>query len=163
MSKTLIFALIVLSIDAAVPRPELPQPQFARPDWQTLNGEWEFDFDDANTGLRDNWAVTKKSLARKITVPYAFETKLSGIGDTSFHPWVWYRRTVQIPANWASRRVLLHFGAIDYRAMIWVNGRLAGQHEGGNVPIKLDVTDFLTPTGPQAITVRAEDPPEDRY
>ncbi len=163
MPKTLTLACFALTLAAAVPRPELPQPQFARPDWQTLNGEWEFDFDDANTGLRDNWAVTKKALTRKITVPYAFETKLSGIGDTSFHPWVWYRRAVQLPANWANRRVLLHFGAIDYRAMIWVNGRLAGQHEGGNVPIKLDITDFLSGVGPQILTVRAEDPPEDRY
>ncbi|MBI2689190.1 MAG: glycoside hydrolase family 2 [Acidobacteria bacterium] len=157
---TIVFAAITLS--AAIPRPELPQPQFARPDWQTLNGEWEFDFDDANIGLRDNWPATKKSLSRKITVPYAFETKLSGIGDTSFHPWVWYRRTVQIPANWVNRRILLHFGAVDYRAMIWVNGRLAGLHEGGNVPIKLDITDLLT-SGTQTIVVRSEDPPEDRY
>lgn len=163
MSKALTLALLALSVTAAVPRPELPQPQFARPDWQTLNGEWEFDFDDSNAGLRDNWAVTKKSWGRKINVPYAFETKLSGIGDTSFHPWVWYRRSVPLPANWAGRRVLLHFGAVDYRAMVWVNGRLAGQHEGGQVPIKLDITDFLSASGPQVITVRAEDPPEDRY
>jgi len=163
MSKALTIAFFAITISAAVPRPELPQPQFARPEWQTLNGEWEFEFDDANAGLRENWAATKKALPRKIIVPYAFETKLSGIGDTSFHPWVWYRRAVQMPANWANRRILLHFGAVDYRAMIWVNGRLAGQHEGGHVPIKVDITDFLTATGPQAIVVRAEDPPEDRY
>lgn len=163
MPKALTFFLLALPLAAAIPRPELPQPQFARPEWQTLNGEWEFEFDDANAGLRENWAATKKALPRKIIVPYAFETKLSGIADTSFHPWVWYRRTVQIPANWANRRILLHFGAVDYRAMVWVNGRLAGQHEGGNVPIKIDISDFLTPSGPQVITVRAEDPPQDRY
>jgi beta-galactosidase/beta-glucuronidase len=163
MTKALTIAFFAFTVSAAVPRPELPQPQFARPEWQTLNGEWEFEFDDANAGLRENWAATKKALPRKIVVPYAFETKLSGIGDTSFHPWVWYRRAVQVPSNWANRRVLLHFGAVDYRAMIWVNGRLAGQHEGGHVPIKVDITDFLSGTGPQAIVVRAEDPPEDRY
>ncbi len=163
MSKALTIGLFAIALAAAVPRPEVPQPQFARPDWQTLNGEWEFEFDDANAGLRENWPVSKKAFGRKIIVPYAFETKLSGIGDTSFHPWVWYRRAVSMPAGWAGRRVLLHFGAVDYRASVWVNGRLAGQHEGGNVPIKLDVTDFLSGAGPQVIVVRAEDPPEDRY
>jgi beta-galactosidase/beta-glucuronidase len=163
MWKALTAAVFTLSLSAAVPRPELPQPQFARPDWQSLNGEWEFDFDDANTGLRDNWPATKKALSRKINVPFAFETKLSGIGDTSFHPWVWYRRSVSLPAAWSGRRILLHFGAVDYRAMVWVNGRLAGQHEGGHVPFKLDVTSLLAPSGPQVIVVRAEDPPEDRY
>lgn len=118
---------------AAVPRPELPQPQFARPDWQTLNGEWEFEFDDANAGLRENWAVTKKALSRKITVPYAFETKLSGIADTSFHPWVWYRRAVSMPAGWAGC-ASLHFGAVDYRAHVWVNGRLAGSTRAAMCP-----------------------------
>lgn len=109
MSKALTIAFFALSLIAAVPRPEVPQPQFARPDWQTLNGEWEFEFDDANAGVRENWATAKKALTRKITVPYAFETKMSGIGDTSFHPWVWYRRAVQVPAAWANRRILLHF------------------------------------------------------
>jgi beta-galactosidase/beta-glucuronidase len=163
MWKALTAAVFTLSLSAAIPRPELPQPQFARPDWQSLNGEWEFDFDDANAGLRDNWPATKKSLSRKINVPFAFETKLSGIGDTSFHPWVWYRRSLSLPAAWSGRRILLHFGAVDYRAMVWVNGRLAGQHEGGHVPFKLDVTSLLAPSGPQVIVVRAEDPPEDRY
>lgn len=163
MQKALTFVCMTLSMSGAVPRPEVPQPQFARPDWQSLNGEWEFEFDDANAGLREDWAASQKAFRRRITVPYAFETKLSGIGDTSFHPWVWYRRAIQVPANWANRRILLHFGAVDYRAMIWVNGRLAGTHEGGNVPIKLDITDFLKAGQQQTVTVRAEDPPEDRY
>jgi hypothetical protein len=59
-------------------------------------------------------------------VPYCFESKLSGIGDNGFHPWVWYRRDVTLPASWKPRRTLLHFGAVDYQAMVWVNGRSAG-------------------------------------
>ncbi|MBM3783496.1 MAG: glycoside hydrolase family 2 [Acidobacteria bacterium] len=152
---------LVFALGAQVPRPEVPQPQFARPDWQTLNGEWEFAFDDANAGLREGWYDGKRPFGKKILVPFAFETKKSGIGDTSFHPWVWYRRSVNIPSAWKGKRLLLHFGAVDYRAMVWVNGKLAGSHEGGHVPFEVDVTELAGAA--LMVTVRAEDPPEDRY
>jgi len=144
-----------------IPRPEYPQPQFQREQWMNLNGRWEFAFDDTNRGLEENWASAKK-FDRAITVPFCFESSLSGIGDTSFHPWVWYRRSVTLPEAWKNRRVLLHFGAVDYRAMVWVNGHLAGQHQGGNTPFHLDITPLLK-AGANALTVRAEDPPTDRY
>ncbi|MBL8233915.1 MAG: glycoside hydrolase family 2 [Bryobacterales bacterium] len=145
-----------------IPRPEYPQPQFQREAWLNLNGKWEFEFDDENVGLAQKWASGSRKFTRTITVPFAFETKLSGIGDTSFHPWIWYRRSVDLPAAWKGKRVLLHFGAVDYRAMVWVNGQLAGQHEGGSVPFRFDITDLLA-AGPNTITVRAEDPPTDRF
>ena len=157
-----LFSIAVLALQAQpAPRPEYPQPQFQRESWLTLNGNWEFDFDDSNAGLDGNWAVNSHPLRRTIVVPYAFESKLSGIGDTAFHPWVWYRRSFTVPAGWQGRRVLLHFGAVDYRAMVWVNGRMAGQHEGGNVPFTFDITPLLK-SGANAVAVRAEDPPEDR-
>jgi len=145
---------------AAVPRPEFPEPQFERPDWLTLNGAWDFALDDTDAGLDAHWYTAPK-FARQITVPYCFESKLSGIGDTSFHPWVWYNRQVTLPANWQGRRVLLHFGAVDYQSMVWVNGQLAGSHEGGNTPFKFDITPLLKP-GANSITVRAWDPPTDK-
>ncbi|MBL8233881.1 MAG: glycoside hydrolase family 2 [Bryobacterales bacterium] len=145
-----------------IPRPEYPQPQFQREAWLNLNGKWEFEFDDTNEGLAQKWASGSRKFTRTITVPFAFETKLSGIGDTSFHPWIWYRRSVDLPAAWQGKRVLLHFGAVDYRAMVWVNGQLAGQHEGGSVPFRFDITDLLA-AGANTITVRAEDPPTDRF
>src|SRR5688572_22380797 len=144
------------------PRPEFPQPQFERADWQTLNGQWQFEFDDKNTGLDENWAGGKRAFGRTITVPFAFESRLSGIGDTSFHPWVWYRRSFSVPDGWKGRRVLLKFGAVDYHATVWVNGTRAGEHEGGNTPFTFDVTSMLTP-GSNTVTVRAFDPPTDRY
>jgi beta-galactosidase/beta-glucuronidase len=164
MKKALTFFLFVGAVwGQSVPRAEVPQPQFARAAWQTLNGEWEFGFDDANAGLKEEWyAAGKGAYSKKIVVPFAFETKRSGIGDTSFHPWVWYRRAVTAPAAWRGKRVLLHFGAVDYRAMVWVNGKLAGSHEGGHVPFRFDVTDFLV-NGAGTVVVRAEDPPQDRY
>lgn len=146
-----------------IPRPEYPQPQFQREHWQRLNGAWEFEFDDQNAGLDQNWAAAgQHKFSKAITVPFAFETKKSGIGDTSFHPWVWYRRTVTLPAAWKGRRVLLRFGAVDYRARVWVNGKEAGQHEGGGTPFWFDVTPLLA-AGANTVTVRAEDPPQDRF
>jgi beta-galactosidase/beta-glucuronidase len=156
-------ALFALSLCAQeIPRPEYPQPQFQRELWQSLNGAWEFEFDDANAGLNANWAAGQRKFSKSIAVPFAFETKKSGIGDTSFHPWVWYRRIVTLPTAWKGRRVLLHFGAVDYRARVWVNGKEAGQHEGGGTPFWFDVTPLLA-AGANTITVRAEDPPQDRF
>jgi beta-galactosidase/beta-glucuronidase len=145
-----------------IPRPEYPQPQFQREQWQSLNGTWEFDFDDKNTGLDENWASGTRKFAKNIVVPFCFESAKSGIADTSFHPYVWYRRSFTIPADWRGRRVLLHFGAVDYRAKVWVNGQSAGEHEGGHVPFRFDITGLLK-SGPNTLTVRAEDPPTDRY
>src|SRR5579871_1366607 len=146
---------------AAIPRSEYPQPQFERARWQSLNGPWEFEFDDANAGLDANWAGGHP-FSRNITVPYCFESKLSGIGDPAFHPWIWYRRSVTIPADWKGRRVLLHFGAVNYQALVWINGKLAGSHEGGNTPFTLDMTPLLA-AGANSITVRAHFPPTDLH
>jgi beta-galactosidase/beta-glucuronidase len=161
MWKQLALAAISAILYAAPPRPEFPEPQFQREAWQNLNGPWEFEFDDANAGLDADWAAGNHKFTRAITVPFCFESRASGIGDTSFHPWVWYRRAVAIPEDWKGRRILLRFGAVDYRAMVWINGRLAGRHEGGNVPFAFDITPLLKP-GANTITVRAEDPPTDR-
>src|SRR5712692_2772348 len=162
--RSLLFLAICPLVAAAqqIPRLEYPQPQFQREHWLNLNGPWEFEFDDGNRGLAEDWAGANKSFSRHITVPFCFESARSGIGDTSFHPWVWYRRAITIPEDWKGRRVLLHFGAVDYRAMVWINGRLAGRHEGGNTPFQFDITRLLKP-GSNTLAVRAEDPPTDRY
>ena len=76
-------------------------------------------------------------------MPFCPESRLSGIADTGFHPWVWYRRSFQTPPGWKGKRILLHFGAVDYRAHIWVNGKLAGTHEGGHVPFTFEITPLL--------------------
>ena len=144
-----------------IPRAEFPQPQFARAEWLSLNGTWQFEFDDGNAGLDRDWGAGTRVFSRRILVPYAPETQRSGIRETGFHPWVWYRRTVALPPTWTGRRVLLKFGAVDYRAMVWVNGQLAGQHEGGHTPFAFDITRHLA-AGSVTIVVRVEDPPADR-
>lgn len=163
-SKLLFIAALSFLPAAAqdIPRPEYPQPQFQREQWLNLNGPWEFAFDDQNAGIRENWAEATRKFDKTILVPFCFESKKSGIGDTSFHPQVWYRRNFTVPAAWKDRRTLLHFGAVDYRAKVWVNGHAAGEHEGGNVPFAFDVTPLLK-SGANILTVRAEDPPTDRY
>ena len=160
-SVLVLAATCALAWAQEVPRPEYPQPQFEREQWQSLNGKWEFEFDDAGQGLAQDWASGAKKFGRAIVVPYAFETAKSGVADPSFHPVIWYRRTFTIPADWKNRRVLLHFGAVFYQAQVWINGRGAGGHEGGNVPFAIDVTPFLK-AGPNVVTVRAENFPTDR-
>jgi beta-galactosidase/beta-glucuronidase len=157
--------LLTLSLSLTaqtIPRSEYPQPQFQRETWQTMNGSWEFEFDDSNRGITENWASGKRKFAKTILVPFAPETSKSGIGDTAFHPFVWYRRNLPIPQEWKGRRVLLHFGAVDYKAQVWLNGRSLGEHEGGNVPFTFDITDYLQ-AADNIVVVRAEDPPTDRY
>ena len=152
-----------VAFSATVPRPEYPQPQFKRAQWMTLNGDWEFEFDDKNEGLTANWHSTKPKFSRSIVVPFAFESPKSGIGDTAFHPWVWYRRSFTPPPEWKGKRVLLEFGAVDYRASVWMNGQFVGSHEGGNVPFKFDVTPLAKLGAANTVVVRAEDPPTDRF
>src|SRR5512140_3390075 len=147
-------------LNGAVPRSDYPQPQFQRELWMNLNGAWEFEFDDANVGAKQNWPDGSHKFSKSITVPYCFESKLSGIGDPAFHPYVWYRRSFAVSAEWRSKRVLLHFGAVDYEARVWLNGKFAGSHRGGQTPFSLDVTDLLNP-GENSIMVRAEDQPEE--
>ncbi len=156
-----LFVAALALTGAEVPRAEYPEPQFQREAWMTLNGAWEFEFDDAHQGVAENWPAAPRKFSRNITVPYCFESKLSGIGDTSFHAEVWYRRAFTVPPTWKGKNVLLKFGAVDYRAWVWLNGRSLGFHEGGNVPFWFDITPYLA-AGSNTITVRVEDPPTDR-
>lgn len=141
-------------------RTEYPRPQFRRDDWQTLNGEWSFAFDDRRAGLKEKWQKSKEPFARTIQVPFPFESKLSGIGETEFHSVVWYSRSFQVPQAWAGRRIVLHFGAADYQTSVWVNGELAVTHEGGHTPFFADITDLLR-AADNRVTVRCEDNPLD--
>ncbi len=145
----------------ASPRPEFPQPQFERSAWLSLNGPWSFSFDDQNQGLDHHWNAPDFKLAGHITVPYCFESKLSGIGDTAFHATIWYQRSFTVPPGWNGKHLLLHFGAVYYQASVWLNGHYLGSHQGGNVPFAFDITESLT-GGPNVLTLRAVNPPTDR-
>ncbi|WP_197074351.1 glycoside hydrolase family 2 protein [Paenibacillus sp. FSL P4-0081] len=139
-------------------RAEYPRPQFVRDNWVNLNGEWEFAFDDDNVGSREQWHLGNKPLAQRIQLPFAFQSSLSGIGDPGFHDIVWYRRELEIPEAFAGKEILLHFGAVDYEASVWVNGILVAKHEGGHTPFHTGISAALAPVGqPNILVVKAVD------
>ncbi|MCP3801963.1 hypothetical protein NLX83_22095 [Allokutzneria sp. A3M-2-11 16] len=121
----------------AVPRPEHPRPTCVRPTWLTLNGRWEFEVDQGDTGLERG--LLDRPLSGGITVPFAPESAASGVGANDFLEAVWYARTVEIPAEWAGYRVLLHFGAVDHDATVWVEGTEVVRHRGGFSPFTADL------------------------
>ncbi|KFI47493.1 glycoside hydrolase family 2 protein [Bifidobacterium biavatii] len=141
-------------------RTEYPRPQFRRDEWTCLNGEWEFAFDDDNRGLDEHWQE-RTDFDRRIQVPFAYQSKLSGIHDVSRHDVVWYRRYFVQSRPDDGNRVLLHFGAVDYEATVFVNGRQVVHHIGGNTPFSADITPYLNEDGEQSIAVRVWDPQDD--
>ncbi|WP_245992810.1 glycoside hydrolase family 2 protein [Prauserella muralis] len=128
------------------PLPEHPRPQLVRPRWRSLNGLWEF-----TSGLPGE----PERRGERILVPYPPESLLSGIGRRAER--LWYRRTFDVPADWLTGRVLLHFGAVDQQAAVWVNHQLVAEHEGGYTAFSADITAALRPEGEQEIVVRAVD------
>lgn len=140
----------------SIPRPEYPRPQFVREAWQNLNGPWEFAFDDGDVGEVEEWYQKPDApFDQTIIVPFAYQSQLSGIGNTEVHEIVWYRRTFDAP-DAGNVRWILHFGAVDYAAKVWVNGHYVGSHEGGHTPFSFDITQWVRPTG-NTLVVRAQD------
>ncbi len=139
----------------SVPRPEYPRPQFARADWLCLNGEWEFEIDQDDSGLNQGWL--ERPLNDRITVPFAPESELSGVHNRDFMNAVWYRRDITIPAEWAGRRTLLHFQAVDYDVTIWANGVELTRHRGGFAPITVDLSRVAQAGESVTVVVRARD------
>jgi beta-galactosidase/beta-glucuronidase len=134
-----------------------PRPQLVRREWQSLNGPWDFWLDEhgaIESAERIEWNST-------IHVPFAPETDASGVGRTDLFKACWYRRRIALEPLAEGARVLLHFGAVDYRATVWVNGRLAVQHEGGYTPFTADITGLLDAGREGVLVVRAEDDPAD--
>lgn len=133
-----------------------PRPQFARTHWQSLNGKWEFEFDDAEDGLARGLYRGDIPLQDEIVVPYAYQCAASGVNVLDHHEVVWYRRTFMLISELAGGRVLLNFNAVDYEATVWVNGFLACMHTGGYTAFSADITPFLK-KGENVLVVRAID------
>lgn len=125
-----------------VPRPEYPRPQFERTDWMNLNGTWTYELDLSNTGVGRKFDKSE-GYANTITVPFCPESELSGVGYKDFIPAIWYQRKVTVPAAWAGKKILIHFGAVDYFATLYVNGEVAGRHWGGSSSFEIDITDYV--------------------
>ena len=136
-------------------RNEYPRPQFARNEWICLNGQWDFEIDQADSGLERD--LLKKKLKEKITVPFCPESKLSGIEQKDHLLSVWYKRELSIPHDWSGKRILLHFQAVDYDATVWINEIEVGRHRGGFSPFSIDITEFIQPGESKQLVVRARD------
>ena len=136
-----------------------PRPQLRRTSWMSLNGGWDFALDRAGRWTQPHHVEWQTG----IQVPFAPEAPASGIGDTSFFRACWYRRTLDAPPLDPRSRLILHFGAVDYEARVWVNGSLVGAHRGGYTPFSFDVSPWMTDPDRAAleIVVRADDDPLD--
>lgn len=131
---------------------EYPRPLMRRANWMNLNGIWQFQRAEASDPVPFG-----QNLSEQILVPFAWEAALSGVRQQFDTYRAWYRRSFRIPDNWTGQRVLLHFGAVDWEAVIYVNGRCAGSHQGGYDAFYFDITPYLT-SGEQELIVSVYDP-----
>lgn len=139
-----------------------PRPQLVRETWQDLCGPWGFATDVHDEGHAAGWYADPAPFDQTIEVPYPPESKLSGISDHHCLSLVWYRRSFSLGRRpGPGERIILHFGAVDYAAQVWLNGTYLGAHEGGHTPFSFDITAALSDHDEQLITLRAEDRQDD--
>ena len=132
--------------------PEYPRPQMVRKQWLNLNGLWDY-------AIRPNGEAKPQTWDGTILVPFPVESALSGVmKPVGEKDRLWYRRVFKIPADWVGKRVLLHFGAVDWETTVWVNGKALGTHKGGYDGFSFDITDALKPDGAQDVVVSVWDP-----
>lgn len=140
---------------SALPRAEYPRPQFERAEWINLNGEWSYTLDPVKTGwerdLKDS-----KGFDGKIIVPFAPESKLSGVEHKEFIPCIWYQRNITIPADWTGKDILLNFGAVYYESEIYIDGKFVDRHFGGSDSFSADITKFVKPGQTHSLVVNAK-------
>ena len=137
--------------------PEYPRPQLERTDWVNLNGEWEY-------AIKPKGQVEPASFDGNILVPFAVESSLSGVQkEVGENNELWYKRTFSVPANWKSNDIVLNFGAVDWKADVFVNDILIGSHQGGFTPFSFNITPYLTGKSNQKLVVRVWDPSDKGY
>ena len=142
-------------IDPSSPLPEYPRPQMERGSWTNLNGIWNY-----SVTVKD--ARSASSWNGKILVPFAIESALSGVGRmVGKDSTLWYNRKFSLKKEMKGKKILLHFGAVDWRTKVFVNGKEAGTHEGGFDPFSFDITSLLKKSGDQDITISVWDPTDE--
>ncbi len=138
---------------------EYPRPSMKRDDWMNLNGVWDY---YKRSGINYDYEDNDRRFDKAILVPFPVESALSGIMDNDYKGNTkathMYRRTFEVPASFAGKNVILHFGAVDWRCTVYVNGKEAGSHDGGSDPFKFDITELLNESGEQELQVAVWDP-----
>ncbi len=142
-------------VDLTNPHQEYPRPQMGRSNWLSLNGQWDYRIQPKNEGQ-------PSLFDGKILVPFAVESSLSGVSKTVGKDSVlWYKRRVTLPSNFKNKKLLLQFGAVDWQCDVFVNGQMAGSHQGGYDPFTIDISSFIKRGAQQEISVRVWDPSDD--
>lgn len=143
-------------MNQSLPRPEYPRPQFVREAWTNLNGPWTFTFDPGKSGAQRELA-SATGFDCQISVPFCPESILSGVGYTDFIEMMWYHKQLTIPADWKGKRIILHFGAVDYESEVFIDGQTVGRHWGGTATFSYDITRFVTPGQSHNLVVYVRD------
>ncbi len=151
-----VFAALA-SLRADIPLPEHPRPDFQRAAWLNLNGEWDFRFDKENAGPAAQWSAGAVTFPEKITVPFSWGSKLSGLPNNADIGW--YRRTLHVPEAWRGQRVFLVIGACDWQTQGWLDGHEIGSHRGGYTPFEFELTAQVNWGHDQQVVLRVDDTP----
>lgn len=150
--------LLGLSVHAQeIPLPEHPRPDFQRKNWVNLNGQWEFQFDSLDIGLKKRW-FSNHIFPNEIMVPFPWGSRLSGQEDLAQIGW--YSRPLDIPASWTERKVFIVIGACDWKTSIWVDGKEVGEHQGGYTPFEFDLSSYVKAGQSHKLVMRVDDSPQ---
>ena len=156
MAATLLLGLSNIVKAADQPRSEYPRPQFERERWINLNGTWSYSFDFGQTGAERDFR-NSKGFDGKIIVPFCPESSLSGVKYTDFIPCIWYQRSIDIPETWSGKNILLNFGAVDYDATIYIDGKKVGRHCGAGSSFSIDITKYVKAGGSANLVIQVKD------
>ncbi|MCF7668639.1 MAG: glycoside hydrolase family 2 [Verrucomicrobia bacterium] len=152
-----VVACACLGVNAEIPLPEHPRPDFKRDQWLNLNGPWGFAFDKKDAGLEDNWQAKTEVFRKRIIVPFPWGSELSGVKDEADIGW--YAKIITVPENWKGKRVFVVIGASDWRTTGWLDGRELGAFRGGYTPFEFELTPHVKWGNKQQLVFRVDDTP----